>query len=509
MSENNQNNNTQSQSKILKNTSYLTIAFILQKILSFIYFIYLARYLGPFDLGLYDPVKSLIPIFLILIDFSLSVVLVREIARKPENTQKYLSTVLSIKFITAFVMILAMGLYTNFSNFSNLVKIVLYLDAVIVALDTFTITFFAVFRGLQNMKYESIGIIGTQILTIIFGVTSMLLGWGLQTLFIAVLIGSLFNFAFSFLMLKRKLKIKISFEWDKELIKRFLKIALPFALAAIFVKIYTYTDRFMLLYIAGQRYVGWYVTAHKLTYALEFIPSAFAVSIFPAMSEYFISSKDKLSETFEKAMHFLIVLSIPISIGVFVLAERIVISLYGEVFGASILPLRILIVGLIVVFLNFPVGAFLNACNKQVVNTKNMAITVIINIILNVILIKYYTFNGAAMAAMISGFVLFFLGLRHVKKVVDYNKKHLLIIFIKTILSGGVMAVILYFFSANIDISLNIGSYSFMDNINAFISLGIYILVGAIAYFVTLYLFKGITKNDLLFIYNKLLKRKI
>ena len=98
-------NNNQSQERILKNTGYLTVAFILQKILSFLYFIYIARALGPVDFGFYDPAKTLIPIFLILIDFSLSVVLVREIARKPENTEEYLSSVLAVKVIFAFFII--------------------------------------------------------------------------------------------------------------------------------------------------------------------------------------------------------------------------------------------------------------------------------------------------------------------------------------------------------------------------------------------------------------------
>lgn len=501
------NNNTKSQERILKNTSYLTLAFILQKVLSFLYFIYIARYLGPVDLGLYDPIKSLIPILLILIDFSLSVVLVREIARKPENTESYLSTVLGIKFITAFIIILSMGLYTNFSGNSAVIKMILYIDAIIVALDTFTITFFAVFRGLQNMKFEAIGVIGTQVITIIFGVLSIVLGWGLQALFIAVLTGSIFNFIFSYLMLRRKLKIRISFRWDKYLVKRFLKIAVPFAIAAIFVKIYTFTDRYMLLFIAGQSYVGWYVTAHKLTYALEFIPSAFGVSIFPALSEYYINSKEKLARTFEKAMHYLMILSVPISIGIFILAEKIVVSLYGEVFSASVLPLRILIVGLIVIFLNFPVGAFLNACNKQVINTRNMGITVFINIILNIYLIKEYTFNGAAVAALVSGIVLFILGLRWVGKVIKYDKKFLIKSFGKTIFSGIIMGIVLFLMVENVDISLSFSASNVLNNVAKLTSIGIYVLVGAMVYFLTLFSIGGITKNEVQLLYRRFIKK--
>jgi len=503
----NSNQNGQTQEKILRNTGYLTVAFILQKIISFLYFIYIARLLGPVDLGLYDPVKSLIPILLILIDFSLSVVLVREIARAPERAEEYLCSVLGMKAIFAFVILLSMGLFTNFSHFDALIKTILYLDGVIVILDTFTLTFFAVFRGFQNMKYESIGIIITQIVTVIIGVTGLIMGVDLRILFIAVLAGSLFNFVFSYIMLRRKLKIRIRFAWNKQIIKTFLKIALPFAIYAMLVKAYSNADRYLLLALTEQKFVGWYIISHKLTYALEFLPSAFAVSIFPAMSAFYLSSKIHLTKTFEKAMYYLMILAIPISMGMITLADKIIDSLYGPVFSASIEPLRILMIGLIVIFLNFPVGAFLNACNKQVVNTINMSITVVVNIILNIVLIKYYSFSGAAAAALISGFLLFFLGLRWVGKIIDYNKKLLIKTLGKCILAAGIMSAALYYIKANLDITINLNSSAIAQNIGALLTLGVYIIIGALIYFVVMYLIKGFTKNDINFFYQKVIKK--
>ncbi|MCH7491990.1 flippase [Patescibacteria group bacterium] len=480
--------NNNFQERILKNTSYLAVAFILQKILSFLYFIYLARILGPEDLGLYDPIKSLIPILLILIDFSLSVVLVREIARKPHKAAEYLSSVLGIKVVFAFVIILIMGLFTNFSSYSTLIKTILYLDAIIVVLDTFTLTFFAVFRGLQNLKYESLGIIGTQVITIIFGVIALQQDLGLQYLFIAVAFGSIFNFIFSYSMLRKKLKLKIRLHWNIDIIKRFLRIAIPFAIAAIFVKIYTFTDRFLLLLMSGQSHVGWYVTAHKLTFALEFIPSAFAASIFPAMSAYYMYSRTKLSKIFEKTTHYLMIIAMPISFGMVILADKIILTLYGSDFETSILPLRILISSLIVVFLNFPVGALLNACNKQVVNTINMGIVVVINVALNLILIKEYSFNGAAISAFVSGFILFFLGLRWVGKIIDYDKIFLLKTLGKVMGASMIMAILLYFSRELLSIYISIP-------------------LGMVTYFVFLYLFKGISKDDLGTLYRSIRKR--
>lgn len=502
-------NNNHSQERILRNTSYLTIAFILQKILSFLYFIYISRIIGPVDLGLYDPVKSLIPIFLIIIDFSLSIVLVREIARAPERTEEYLSNVIGIKLIFAVVILLGMGLFTNLSHFPALTKTILYLDGVIVVLDTFTLTFFAVFRGMQNMKFESIGMIFTQLMTVIVGVIGLRLGYDLRILFFAVLAGSCFNFIYSSTILRKKLRIKIRLAWNKEIIKTFCKIALPFAISAILVKIYTYTDRFMLLALAGSRSVGWYVVAHKFTYALEFIPSAFAASIFPAMSAFYISSKENLAKTFERAMSYLIILALPISVGIIMLADKIIISLSGPAYATSVTPLRILITGLIVIFLNFPVGAFLNACNRQLTNTINMAIAVTINVILNIVLIKNFTIVGAASAALISGFILFFLGLFWVGKIIQYNKRALLVTFAKSLISSLAMAAGLLLLRRFANISVSIGSSSMMQNISAVLSLGTYILIGAAVYFGVMVVIRGFNLGDFRHIFRNLIKKKM
>ncbi len=477
------------QERILRNTSYLTVAFVVQKILSFFYFIVVARTIGPTDLGLYDPVKSIIPILLILIDFSLSAVLVREIARSPTRTSEYLNNVLGVKIIFTLIILTALGIFTNFSGYTNVAKSIIYTAGLVVALDTFSLTFYAVFRGLQNLKYEAIGMIINMLITMIAGIGALTLHFGLRALFLAIVCGSIFNFIYSITMLRLKLHIVPGLSWNKQTIKTFLRYAIPFAIAAIFTKIYTFTDRFTLLALAGQRYVGWYVTAHKLTYALEFIPSAFAAALYPAMSAFFVTNKQALGKTFERAMYYLMIIAVPISFGIFALADSIILTLYGPDFSTSIIPLRILIAGLTVIFLNFPVGTMLYATNRQVINTINIGITVLVNITLNFLLIPRYTFTGAAIAALVSGVLLFFLGLRWIGKIAPYNRKTLFITLGKTVGVSAVMAIGLFLLRNSFHVALLIG-------------------IGVIFYFVTLYAIRGFTKEDVRSLLVAVLRKK-
>jgi len=476
--------------RILRNTSYLTGAFIVQKILSFLYFIFIARALGPYDLGLYDPAKALIPILLILIDFSLSPVLTREVARKPEKSFVYLSNVLAVKAIFAVILLVLFGIITNFSSFAEIERSVIYLIALIVAFDSFTATFFAVFRGLQNMKYEAFGMIITQSVTIVIGLLSLHYGEGIRGLFLATLVGSIINFFYAFTVIKKRLGVLASFRWQKDIIKMFLITAIPFALSAILAKVFTYTDRFVLLIQSGREFVGYYATANKLTFALEFLPSAFAAAFYPAMSAAFITDKKLLTQIFERSLFYLILIGTPIATGAVVLAQNIFVTLWAGDYLKSILPFQIMISSIIVIFLNFPIGSFLNATNNQKINTINMAITVLVNVGLNLILVQQLQYVGSAIATALSEFLLFTLGLRKVSQLINFSKKFLVRSFLGAIAVSGTLAAVIYF--------------TVRDQ-SLYIILPAYIIL----YLAGLYLLKIFRKEDLQTVMHALISKKL
>ena len=129
---------------IAKNTSYLTLALIIQKVISFSYFTLLARYLGPADLGKYYFAISFTTIFAIFIDLGLANVIIREVAKEGAKAGKLLANVLGLKLPLALVSLLAAAVIINFSHPDPLVKTLVYISCISMVLDSFTATFFAV-----------------------------------------------------------------------------------------------------------------------------------------------------------------------------------------------------------------------------------------------------------------------------------------------------------------------------------------------------------------------------
>jgi len=479
---------TEKITNLAKNTSYFTLALILQKIISFSYFVLIARSIGPADLGKYYFAISFTSIFGIFIDLGQSSVLTREVAKRPDQTGRLFSSVLLTKLPLVLLSLVLVFLLMNFSAYPEITRQLVYLSMICMALDSFTLTFFAVSRGFHNLKYESIASIVFQL--IVFAVILIVLKFnlGLLWLMMSLVIASLYNFIFSFIILKKKWGIKINWRPDKAFIKSIMLVSLPFAVYAIFQRLYMYLDSVFLSLFAGDRQVGIYQIPFKIIFALQFLPLAFVASLFPALSSYWQNNRQQLAITFERAMNYLIIISLPIAVGGIILADKIILIFKSD-FTEAVLSLQITMLAIVFMFLNFPVGSLLNACDRQRTNTINMGITLAASVILNLIFIPRLEAVGASLTVLLTNLLIFILGLMIVPRIVKYNYKKIFIILMKAGLAVAVMGAVAYYLKDQLNLILTV-------------------TLAGICYFIALYFLKGFKKEDVISIAKSFLRNK-
>lgn len=436
---------------IAKNTSYLTLALIFQKIISFTYFTILARNLGQENLGKYYLAISITTIFAIFIDLGLVNVLTREVAKTQEKAERLLGNVLTIKIPLSILALLGTVLTIYVLGYDSFIKQLVYISAISMILDSFTSTFFSVSRGFHNLFFESISAIVFQLIVMGFGLFALFSGWDLRYIIFALALASIFNFFYSFLVLKLKLKLKIRFLYEKKFVKLLINLAWPFGAYAILQRLYTYLDSVFLSVFSGESAVGVYQVPFKIIFALQFLPLAFTASLYPALSYYWLNNKKQLKVTFIRAINYLTIISIPIVFGTIFLADKIVL-LFSDSFIEAILPLQIIMTSLFFIFLNYPIGSLLNACDKQKKNTQNMLITTVVSIILNILLIPKYGVLGASITVLFTNFLMFTLGLYWVKKIIEYKGMNNLKIFFKVILSSTLMSLFIFLTKTSLNI---------------------------------------------------------
>jgi len=191
----------------------------------------------------------------------------------------------------------------------------------------------------------------------------------------------------------------------------------------------------------GNEAVGIYAVAYKLTYAFQFLPLAFVAALYPTMSAH-AHHPGKLKKILLDAFWYLMLLGAPIVFGIWSIAPEIIQAFYGSEFAASALPLQVLIFVLIFIFLDFPVGSLLNATDRQSIKTGIMGVTMVINIVGNLILIPRYGVLGACIAALISFVFLFLAGWFFAKKVVKINLRDLIEKIWRILAAAVVMAIV-------------------------------------------------------------------
>lgn len=408
--------------KVTRNTAYLTAAFVGQKLLSFLYFSIIARQVGVEGAGRYFLAVSFTTIWSVFVDLGLANVLVREVAKNTEKAGKLLANVLGLKILFAIGSVIAALVTSMLLGYPTETRVMIAIASVVMVLDSIHLVFYAVMRGFQNLKYEAVGVVSGQAWTITLGSIFIAMKMPLPFLVVALLAGSMWNVIWSAWAMRRYFGVGIGFSLDPVIVRFFWSVTVPFALAGIFSRIYSYIDSILLSKIISEAAVGVYGVAYKVAFAFQFLPMAFAAAVYPAMSEYYHSDREKLGMLFGATLKYLLVVAMPLAFGIMAIARPAILTVYGEPFLGSILPLQILMLSLVFAFLYWPAGSLLNASDRQAKNTTVMGITMVVNIALNLLLVPRFEAVGAAIAALVGNATLFFGAYAAARQVTPFDK---------------------------------------------------------------------------------------
>lgn len=385
---------------IAKNTSVLLFANVFDGISAFILVVFIARYLGDVEFGKYSFALAFTGLFAILSHIGLQTVVTRDVARDRSQADRYLGNVALIELIFSIFTFLLMFITINMMNYPHDTKLAVYIIGIAILLDgTFTMLFKSIYRAFEKMEYEAlVAILGKSIIVCLSFFT-LFYGHGLIGLAFSYLSANIITFVFGFLITIKKFTIP-KFEIDRHLWKYLILTAIPFGLAGVLNLIYLRTDTIMLSMMKGDAVVGWYNAAYTLVSALSLANAALITAIFPSMSNLFVSSKKSLNGIFESSLKYSLILLLPIAVGTTLLADNIILFIYGESFIHSVGALQLLIWSGVLSFLNSLYYTTLGAINRQKIISIVMGSGAIVNVFLNLLLIPKLSYIGAGIATI-------------------------------------------------------------------------------------------------------------
>ena len=459
---------------IFKNTSWLTISQVITSICAFLWTIIIARYLGVSDYGIVSFAISFTSLVGIVMDLGMSTYITREIAKNRNSVNKYFNNIFIFKLILAIILFFISGLILYLLGYPQWTILITLLFTIELIFMSMTVFLNGVFQAFEEVKYQAIGsILNSSLLLIGILIT---LGFDLGVVAIALSYTLSYFLYFSYILLKYIQTFSFpKFEIDVKFIKRVLIESIPFGLTNFFYTIYFSIDIVMLSYISGDYATGLYKSAYNIITVFTTFFVVYQAVIFPVMSKFFKESQNLIKISYELSIKYLLLIIIPISAIIFFYARPIVDLIYSNQYSLASTPVQILIWTVLFLFINGAASVLLNAINQEKTVTKIYIIAALFNVCLNLILIPVYSYDGAAIATVISEILITILTLYFISKTNYKPDLSLLKSVIKLVICGIILIIILY----NIKVSLYLA-----------------IPIGLAVYLLSLFLTKSIDEQD-------------
>ena len=381
-----------------KNIFYNVLLAVSQVLFPLLTFPYLARVLGPENIGLYNFSESYARYFALVAALGISVYGVREIAKKQEQPKALSNTFVElflINFIAtcilSIVYIFTIVYTTKLSSNASL----FYWSFLFFFFQVFVLEWF--FTGINQFKYIAIRFFFIRLVFIaaififIKEANDYVKYMQLQvelTFFLGII-----NFVYLFKFIDLK-NIRLN---ELNLLKHLKPLLLLF-LTIFSISVYLHFDTVLLGILADNESVGYYSAPLKLVKIIIAVLAAITAAMFPKMVQFFeqgemVEFEKMLSQSFE----LVVSIGIPTTILVYILAPEIIYILFGSSFEHAIIPLQITAPLILIVSLSTIFGfQILSVHSKDSAILKSAVAGMLFSLVASFLFIPKFKQDGAA-----------------------------------------------------------------------------------------------------------------
>ncbi|MBR1714948.1 MAG: flippase [Treponema sp.] len=389
--------------KSLKANAFLnTLKTVLTLFFPLITFPYSSRVLGPESIGKVNFAQSVVSYFAIIASLGISTYATREIAKVRDNKEQMnlvATEVFVINMIATFISYLLLAALLFFVRKFDDYRLLIIICSSLIIFTTVGMGW--LYQAVEDYLYITVRSLAFQIISVILLFTLVKSKddylWYAAVNIISNVGANILN------IIHARKFIKFNFKAKLEMRKHLKPIFVLFAVA-ITGSIFGSIDKTMLGFMSTDDQVGLYSAGVKLIRMIDGLFPALIAVIFPRISYYFSTgNKEKVKTLSEKTVNCLICFSLPVTIGLFLLMEPLILVFCGEKYLGSVLLARILCPYLIFTAMaHFMGGTFLIASGKERFHLYAMLASSLLDIVLNVFFIRSHGATGAAFATLIS-----------------------------------------------------------------------------------------------------------
>lgn len=422
---------------IAKNYIYNLIYQLLTVLLPLVTTPYLSRILGAKSIGIYGYTVSIVTYFILFGTLGMSLYGQREIAYRQTNIiekSKTFFEIIILRTITLFISISTFYFVFCINNEYSLYYSILLVQLIATGFD---ISWF--FQGMEEFDKTVIRNIIVKILSLILIFVVIKKPEDLWLYFVIYVLSELFGNISLWLYLPKYLK-KVNIKLLN--IKKHIKPVISLFLPQIAIQIYTVLDKTMLGVLTNNmNEVGFYEQAQKIVKALLLVVGSLqAVMSSRIANSYAKKDQNEINNCMDLSFKFVWFLIVPLCFGIITLAPKFVPWFYGSGFE-KVIPLLITSSFLLIAIgLNGVTGVqYLVQIGKQNFFTISVIVGAVVNFIMNIVLIRYFSSVGATISSVIAEFSILILHIIYIKKHTSYRISNMFKPCIKCLISGLIM----------------------------------------------------------------------
>ena len=380
---------------LINKTALLVAARFGSRVMTAVFALWLARRLGPAQFGQFIFITSFIYIFIPVADLGIENYLLRVIPRWPNRRVKILRRLFYPRVIAslfAYSLAILAALIGGYSLLDVGEIAAFGLMLVPYSLSYFFQTYF----NAQGKTNKAILIkLSYPLLYLFTAFIFVISGGGYRHVYWSITLSLFFTVG---ILLKHYPQVwwPVRLSWRR--FNRVWRRTWPYAILTVLAVFYLKVDVIMLKRLEGEGITGLYGPVSNLIQTAILIPQSLAVVLFPISSRLVAKDKTQMKRLYWRMLMILLLVSLPLAVAGFVMADWGVNFLLGSEYLGSIPALKLACLSLVFFFVNSFAGNVIQNSRRVKSFVPWAASNVVVNIGLNLFLIPQFSLVGAVLA---------------------------------------------------------------------------------------------------------------
>ncbi|HEX2958690.1 MAG TPA: flippase [Chitinispirillaceae bacterium] len=477
---------------LVRNSVFLLFNSVFMMLSTWIISIVIARLLGPEDYGIFNMTLWLSGTITWAVGMGFTHAATKFTAELKDKSEPgtifqlilFIGKIELVASLTATILLIIFRTQIADFFFSSEQSFYFFLAALGIIPGIATAIASGVIEGLQKFKYFTYANLIMTPLSFVSKIVVLKSGYGLTGFMIVMLVFSFINtFFYLFVLYKEKVFTFTGIRLSLEIKKRILDYNKSIIAISVCDKIiWDKSENFFIGRFCQANQIAFYNLGFNIVQRFSSIlPTTFWKVLFPAMSTlHGTRDTDKMKRLFYISTRYISLFSFPVGIGGIVLAYHLIHYLYGHEFIGAQRVLQIIFAASIFSNLANPGSAILYGFEKQAFIYKYGMVLAVFNIIIDLLLIKPFGAEGAAICYGITTILGSVGGLIYTCRLmkIRYPFMSILKIFTASVIMGAIMELTL---------RINYGIPGFVAAI----------LIGVIVFAVMIYFMSSFEDEDL------------